>query len=144
MAWPCECGHPASGHDPTAATFCVATRREHLTRSCICVPADSEPLDRLTPGVNGPGEEAVSVDGGTGRDRLGGGPSRRSWPRRVPGWLAAGRHWKAGAAGNWHGSGGRRMPLVVTAADSAAVYRAVARARTATGVTVEATVTPID
>ena len=62
----------------------------------------------------------------------------------------------AGVAGGWEaledqggwelatGSGGRRMSLVVSAADSAAVYRAVARAQLATGVTVEATVTPID
>jgi hypothetical protein len=45
---PCACGHPPTGHDPTAARFCAATRTGHLRRSCICVPDDSEPLSRLT------------------------------------------------------------------------------------------------
>jgi hypothetical protein len=48
MSRPCACGHPPTGHDPTAETFCAATLARHLQRSCICVPADSEPLDRLT------------------------------------------------------------------------------------------------
>jgi hypothetical protein len=48
MTWPCECGHLAADHDPTAAKFCAATRAGRLPRTCICLPADDAALDRLT------------------------------------------------------------------------------------------------
>jgi hypothetical protein len=44
----CACGHPLDDHDRVAHRFCAATRSGQLLRGCICVPAVSAALDRLT------------------------------------------------------------------------------------------------
>jgi hypothetical protein len=44
----CGCGHPVDEHDRVAHRFCAATRSGQLVRRCVCVPASSEALDRLT------------------------------------------------------------------------------------------------
>ncbi len=49
----CHCGHPISEHDRIATRYCAATTdtspaepgHTH-TRTCICVPTPSSPLDR--------------------------------------------------------------------------------------------------
>jgi hypothetical protein len=44
----CGCGHPVDEHDRVAQRFCAATRSGQLVRRCVCVPASSAALDRLT------------------------------------------------------------------------------------------------
>jgi hypothetical protein len=48
MRLDCACRHPLDEHDPSAARYCEATTRDRLTRRCICVPVQPEPLDRQT------------------------------------------------------------------------------------------------
>lgn len=44
----CDCGHLSDEHDRVAKRFCAATSSGQLVRGCVCVPAGTGALDRLT------------------------------------------------------------------------------------------------